>query len=106
MTPDRPSAEVARERIGVAVVAAILGVSRREVQHLAKKGQIPGARKVASVWTFNESRVRAWLRRGESAGCQPTYTAEVLHGTAVTRSSGNSNESAYEQAIGLRPRAA
>lgn len=42
-----------RERVRVDDAAAILGISARTVQALAARGEIPGAAKICSIWTFD-----------------------------------------------------
>lgn len=46
--------------IDAAEVAAVLGVSIREVQELAKRGDLP-AFKVGRLWRFRLTEVEAWI---------------------------------------------
>ena len=46
-------------RIRSAAAARILGVSRRSVQGLALRGELPGAARIGGVWTFDAERLAA-----------------------------------------------
>jgi hypothetical protein len=52
-------------RIQSAAAARILGVSRRSVQGLALRGELPGAARIGGVWTFDAERLTAFVRQRE-----------------------------------------
>lgn len=53
------------ERIRPADVARITGLSVRKVQEMSAAGRLPGAAKMDGIWTFDESKIRAWIRHQE-----------------------------------------
>jgi excisionase family DNA binding protein len=53
-------------------VAKWLTVSVEHVQRLARKGEIPGARKVGYLWRFNRAALEAWF-------AVPSSTEEETH---------------------------
>ena len=52
-------------RIQSAAAARILGVSRRSVQGLALRGELPGAARIGRVWTFDAGRLAAFITQRE-----------------------------------------
>lgn len=50
------------DRIRAEEAAAILGVSKRELLHLAAQGEIPGATRLTRQWTFNPKKLEAFSR--------------------------------------------
>jgi excisionase family DNA binding protein len=48
-------------RIQTAAAAAILGVTPRTVQNLAKRGELPGAAKIGKVWTFDRAKLLRYI---------------------------------------------
>lgn len=62
MTKPSTALAVARERVRMPVAMAITGKSARVLQSMALKQLIPGACKIGGEWTFNEKRLRAWVR--------------------------------------------
>lgn len=93
------------ERVRAPAAAAILGVTVRTVQLLAQRGTIPAAR-VGGVWTFDESRLRAWLNerdnqcRGkhpEVEVSRPDATGAAAPSGSARSSKGQSTAKAYEQ---------
>jgi excisionase family DNA binding protein len=58
------------ERISISVAADILGISGRTIRHMAQRGEIPGAAKIGRRWTFDQARLRDYVRRQEAATCQ------------------------------------
>lgn len=93
------------ERIPVREAAKITGRNLRTVQHYAKKGLIPGAALLMGRWTFDEVRLRAWVK-GEEQKCQKIYINEAQRGGDVLPLPEASIEEAYARAIGLRPKSA
>ena len=53
------------ERIRPPAVSAITSLSVRKVQEMAAAGAIPSAIKADDGWTFDEKKVRTWLRKME-----------------------------------------
>lgn len=92
------------ERIRVPAVAAITGLSVRTVQHMAARDKIPGAARLGGVWTFDEARLRAWIREREVA-CQGTSIGAAKHGGAEFSLPAATIDEAYARLIG-RKRAA
>jgi excisionase family DNA binding protein len=50
-----------------AAAAKLLGLSERQLQHLAANGQIPGARKFGSAWQFPRKPQVIRPKRGRPA---------------------------------------
>ena len=59
-------------RIQSAAAARILGVSRRSVQGLALRGELPGAARIGGVWTFDAERLAAFVTQRELDAERPT----------------------------------
>src|SRR5262245_13149777 len=79
----RKSHAVKVERCGVKQAAAILGLSKRKVQDMAARAEIPGVAKIARVWTFDIERLRRHLRLKERQAWQngkhrPDATGEAM----------------------------
>jgi phage terminase Nu1 subunit (DNA packaging protein) len=91
------------ERCQTRKAAEIIGLSIRQVQHMAARGEIPRAAKIGSVWTFDEATLRRWIRQREAETCQTTSTGEERRGMAAFRSPDVNIDEAYAQAIGLKP---
>ncbi len=52
------------ERVQSPEAAAITGLSLWQVQHMAVRGEIPGAAKLGCRWTFNIRRLKRWKKQG------------------------------------------
>jgi excisionase family DNA binding protein len=100
------AADLQPERVGIRTAAAILGRPARTVQDLAARGEIPGAAKIGRAWTFNEARLRLWVRQREDEACPRTSTGAAKSGGRGSRSVGTSIDAAYAQLLGLRPSSA
>jgi hypothetical protein len=59
-----------RERITIEIAVGILGISARAVQQMALRGQIPGAAKIGRRWTFDEKKLRGFVRQREEEAWQ------------------------------------
>jgi predicted DNA-binding transcriptional regulator AlpA len=81
------------ERIQGRAVAAITGLTVRTVQLLSIQGRIPSAAKLGGRWTYDEMRVRQWIKR-EEARCQ---TAAASEGERLADSA---IQDAYDRALG------
>ena len=53
------------ERVNVELAGQILGLHPRTVQKMAQRGEIPGAAKIGRRWTFNEDKLRGFVRYKE-----------------------------------------
>src|SRR5690349_999431 len=66
-----PSSPVTRyatgkaERVTIDRASEILGTSPRTIQKMAQRGEITGAAKIGRLWTFNEDRLRSFVRQKE-----------------------------------------
>ena len=92
------------ERIPVRKVAAILGIEPRTVQRLAKEGEIPSAAKIGGRLTFDEQRVRAWVKEREDEWQHST--SEAASGGDDSNWMGESDVEALEQVIGPKRKSA
>ncbi|MBM4305716.1 MAG: helix-turn-helix domain-containing protein [Deltaproteobacteria bacterium] len=57
-----------KQAYSVKDLTGVLVKSRRRVQDLAKKGMVPGARKIGAHWTFDKEEIDRWLEKGGNAG--------------------------------------
>jgi phage terminase Nu1 subunit (DNA packaging protein) len=62
------------DRAGVEYVMDKTGLSRRTVQAMAARGQIPGAAKFGKLWTFDRMKLARWIRDKERE-CQSQATS-------------------------------
>lgn len=92
------------ERIKVPKVASILGVSVRVVQRMAANNEIPSAAKIGGSLTFNEQRVRAFVKEREEQW-QHSTSEEASSGD-VSNWMGESDVEALEQLIGQKRKSA
>src|SRR5258706_14716548 len=53
------------ERVNTERAGQIMGVQPRTTQKMAKRGEIPGAAKIGRLWTFNEDKLRSYVRHKE-----------------------------------------
>ena len=53
--------------IGVADLAALLGVERKTVYHLIQLGHIPGVRRLGRTIRIHRDTVLSWLRNGQGS---------------------------------------
>jgi hypothetical protein len=61
----------AQPRIRTDAVAHILGVSKRTVQEMSLRGELPGAARIGGVWTFDGERLAAFVKRRERDAERP-----------------------------------
>ncbi len=71
---DRAPLSMKPERIQAPAAAAITGLSLWNIQRMALRGEIPGAAKHGFRWTFNESKLRRWIRHKEAEACRIVET--------------------------------
>jgi hypothetical protein len=109
--PRKPLASP-QERIKMPRAVAITGETERTLQAAAARGDIEGAAKPFKCWTFNEAKLRAWLKAKESKPCRRNLEEEEDRGasratssTAAAsngrgfRSPAKSSEEAYQRAM-------
>lgn len=65
-----------RLRINEAVLKT--GLAKRTIQKMAQRGEIPGAAKLGSVWTFSRHKLARWISDAErrcvvSAPAEPDW---------------------------------
>lgn len=58
--------------IGFEEALALIGVSRNTLYGLARKGEIPGVRKLGNTWRFHREVLLEWLKGAPSPGAQRT----------------------------------
>ncbi|RTE92887.1 DNA-binding protein [Bradyrhizobium sp. LVM 105] len=79
------------ERVTTEMAAKILGLPARTVQDMALAGEIPGAAKFGRRWTFDEQKLRNYIRRREEEQWQDANRRHLPErngaGTYSTRSS-------------------
>jgi hypothetical protein len=79
------------ERCTIETAELILGLKRRNIQAMAARGEIPGAAKFGSVWTFDLAMVRHYVKQQveqqwRNARHRPAATgARILSGAASVR---------------------
>lgn len=56
----------APERIRVEEAAVMLGLTRRGVQAMAARGELPGAAKIGSIWTFDRTKLERFIADAEA----------------------------------------
>ena len=97
-------AQQAAERVLVAQACRITGLSRRNVQDMAARGDIPGAAKLGGRWTFDAATLRRWIKSRE-VGRWPEgiSTSAAQSGGVGLGLPGSSIDEAYERALRLRP---
>lgn len=62
-------------RIQSTAAARILGVSKRTVQELALRGELPSAARIGGVWTFDATRLAAFVTQRERDAERPEFTS-------------------------------
>ena len=53
------------ERIRINDVVLKTGLAKRTIQKMAQRGEIPGAAKLGTVWTFSRHRLARWISDAE-----------------------------------------
>lgn len=94
-----------RDRIRSDAAAQQTGLSVRQVQAMAARGQIPGAAKLGSVWTFDPRVIAMWISRQEEVVQRPAATNRIYGKRAAGVLPAATIEARYERLLGLkRPR--
>lgn len=76
------------------------GLSRRAVQAMALRGQIPGAAKLGKLWTFDPLQLARWIRDKERECRNPAISiSETVYSTPAFRWPGSSAASPLRQRI-------
>ena len=90
------------ERIKATQAAGVLGVSKRLVTLMASRGELPGAAKIASLWTFDKNKLQEYVKERENE-CLKIKTKISFAGTANITSEpilrASSSRERYEQAM-------
>jgi hypothetical protein len=93
------------KRVGIEWLQERLPHSKRALQAMAARGDIPSAGKVGALWTFDPVILGRWIRRQVEQACQTTSKSDLTASyTFAPRFEEKSIDEAYERAIGLKPR--
>jgi len=79
------------ERIRPRDVARITSLSIRKVQELACAGRLPGAAKLEGSWTFDEGKIREWIRKQERQATAKSAPSSRRDATGGARRSGDAS---------------
>jgi predicted DNA-binding transcriptional regulator AlpA len=91
------------ERARVEYVVDKTGLSRRTVQAMASRGQIPGAAKFGKLWTFDRMKLARWIRDKErECLSQAISTSGAAFTTPVFKWPGARNVTPLRQQIAER----
>jgi predicted DNA-binding transcriptional regulator AlpA len=64
-----------RLRINEAVLKT--GLAKRTIQKMAQRGEIPGAAKLGSVWTFSRHKLARWISDAERQCAVSAHSEQV-----------------------------
>lgn len=64
------------DRIQSSDAAKMLGVSKRLIALMAARGELPGAAKIASLWTFDPEKLKQWIEEKEAL-CQTKIQTKI-----------------------------
>jgi excisionase family DNA binding protein len=67
-----------KERVTTEIAAGILGLPARTIQEMALNGEIPGAAKFGRRWTFDEKKLRNFVRQREEEQWQDANQRHLL----------------------------
>ena len=87
-------------RIQSRAAADMTGLSVRAIQDMAARGDVPGAAKLGSRWTFDYDRLRALIAEREAA-CRISINV-ARRGGAASVLPAASIDAVYEHTLGLR----
>lgn len=93
------------ERVQVNAVVHKTGLAKRTIQKMAQRGEIPGAAKLGSTWTFDRIKLARWIRNKERE-CQITSTNVTAPGMRGFRWEVGINDNPYTRKIALRRKGA
>lgn len=91
------------DRVRVEAVMGKTGLSRRTVQAMAARGEIPGAAKFGKLWTFDRFKLTRWIREKEQQ-CLRTSTSGTAFSTPVFKWPGPNAVTPLRQQIAARRR--
>jgi Helix-turn-helix domain len=84
---------VSDNRLTTTGVARLTGYSVRRIQEWTAAGKIPGAMRVVKKWTYDEAKVRAWIRRLEGEACRASQPISI---SALAPGTGPANTPAFD----------
>jgi excisionase family DNA binding protein len=92
------------ERVNSERAGQILGLHPRTVQKMAQRGEIPGAAKIGRRWTFNEDKLRSFVRQKEretwhAQKHQPDVTGARIFSGAAPKSKAKKYDGPYTRII-------
>lgn len=93
------------ERVQCDVVVEKTGLARRTIQKMAQRGEIPGAAKLGSTWTFDRIKLARWIRNKERE-CQITSINAAAPGMRGFRWEVGINDNPYTRKIAQRRKGA
>lgn len=93
------------ERVQVDAVVHKTGLAKRTIQKMAQRGDIPGAAKLGSTWTFDRIKLARWIRNKERE-CQITSINETAFGMRGFKWAVGTSENPYRQEIAQRRKGA
>jgi excisionase family DNA binding protein len=92
------------ERVKIERAAQILGLQPRTVQKMAQRGELPGAARFGRLWTFNEDKLRGFVRHKEretwhAQKHQPDVTGARTFSGAAPKSKAAKSDGRYTRII-------
>jgi hypothetical protein len=92
------------ERVTIERAGAILGLAIRTVQRMSQRGELPGAALIGRRWTYNEDKLRAYVRNKEREIWQAQRHRQDVTGVrtfsgAAPRSKAAKSDGPFVQAI-------
>lgn len=85
-------------RIRTREAAEMLGLSPRGVQALAARGQLPGAAKIGTLWTFDPDKLRRFVETKETECASANYSKVKASAGCAPPPTDSNIEKAYELA--------
>jgi excisionase family DNA binding protein len=92
------------ERVNIERAGQILGLQPRTVQKMAQRGELPGAARMGRRWTFNEDKLRGYVRHKEretwhAQKHQPDVTGVRTFSGAAPKSKAAKSDGRFTQII-------
>jgi Helix-turn-helix domain len=92
------------ERVNVERAGQILGLHPRTVQKMAQRSELPGAARFGRRWTFNEDKLRSYVRHKEretwhAQRHQPDVTGARMFSGAGLKSKAVKSDGRYTRII-------
>jgi excisionase family DNA binding protein len=90
------------ERINIERAGQILGLQPRTIQKMAQRGELPGAARIGRLWTFNEDKLRGYVRHKEretwhAPNHQPAVTGARTFSGAASKSGAAKSDGRFTQ---------